>query len=57
MKTYEVTIRAVITKTYTVDGETEDEAIETAHSIFSVANETGVPEDYEQDTEMVVLCE
>lgn len=36
MKTYEVTIRATIYKTLTVEAENEDEAYEAAHEQFSV---------------------
>jgi hypothetical protein len=46
---YKVTIRATVTKTYTVNASSEDEAVEEAHQIFSVL-EDGVPEDYDQDT-------
>jgi hypothetical protein len=53
MKEFDVTIIAKIRKTYRVDAETEDEAIETAHQIFTVVNDD-IPEDYDQDT---VDCE
>lgn len=49
MKEFDVTIRAIVTKTHRVEADTEDEAIETAHQIFSVNNDD-TPEDYEQDT-------
>ena len=36
MTKYDVTIRAIITKTYTVEANTEDEAIVDAHERFNV---------------------
>ena len=48
MKTYNVTIRAVITKTYKVEAESADLATEQAHEIFSVLNDD-TDESYEQD--------
>jgi len=56
MKTWEVTIEAKVTKTYTVDAENEDEATETAHSIFSVLNDD-TPENYDEETLEVVEVE
>jgi hypothetical protein len=48
MTKYDVTIRAIITKTYTVEADTEHEAISIAHEIFTVhADDT--PEKFEQD--------
>lgn len=49
MKTYEVTIEATITKTYTVQAENSDEAYETAHEIFSVLTDDA-KEYYDQQT-------
>jgi len=49
MKTYDVTIRATITKTYRVDAECTEEANDMAHELFSVLNE-GPEEDYTEDT-------
>ena len=49
MKKYSVTIRALVTKTYEVEAESEAEAIATANDIFSVLNEDGIDEDYQQD--------
>lgn len=49
MKTYDVTIRAIITKTYRVDAETADKAVEEVHQIFSVLNDD-VDENYDQET-------
>ena len=48
MKTYNVTIRATITKTYRVEAENVDKATEVAHEIFSVLNDD-TDENYEQD--------
>jgi hypothetical protein len=49
MKTYEVTIKAIIVKTYTIEAESEAEALATANDVFSVENDEA-PEHYEQDT-------
>ena len=49
MKTYEVTILARVTKTYTVEADSEDLAYELAHEQFSVLNDD-VPERYEEET-------
>jgi hypothetical protein len=49
MKTYEVTIRATVTKTLKVEAKDEDAAYIAAHEEFSVLN-TGDDEDYEQET-------
>ena len=46
---YEVTIRAVITKTYTIEADDNDEAAAAAYDIFSVQNEQDVPESYTQE--------
>jgi hypothetical protein len=53
MTEYRVTIQAKITKTETVEADSEDKAIEMAHQVFSVLNDD-VDEKYEQDT---VSCE
>ena len=49
MKTYQVTIRATVTKTYEVEADNEDAAYEEANSIFSVLNEDGIDENYQQE--------
>ena len=49
MKTYEVTIRATVTKTLTVEAENEDAAYVAAHEEFSVLN-TGDDENYTEET-------
>ena len=49
MKTYQVTIRATVTKTYEVEAENKDAAYEQANSIFSVLNEDGIDENYQQE--------
>ena len=48
MKKYEVTVRAIVTKTYVIEAESEAEATATAHDTFSVL-EDGTDEDYDQD--------
>ena len=48
MKTYEVTIKATIYKTITVEANNEDDAYVMAHERFSVLNDD-TPERYEQD--------
>lgn len=49
MKTYEVTIKATICKTITVEAANEDDAYVEAHERFSVLNDD-TPERYEQET-------
>jgi len=49
MKTYEVTIRAVIVKTYTVEAPDENEALNIGHEVFSTETDEA-PERYEQET-------
>jgi|LakMenEpi03Aug12_release.lakeMendotaPanAssembly.Ray.scaffolds.fasta_scaffold3245947_2 hypothetical protein len=46
---YAVTIRATVTKTYTLDASSESEAEATAHDIFAVACDD-TDEDYNQIT-------
>ena len=46
---YAVTIRAIVTKTYTVDASSEAEAEATAHDIFTVTCDDA-DEDYDQIT-------
>lgn len=48
MKTYEVTIKAIIIKTYTIEAESEAEATEIGNEVFSVETDEA-PEQYEQD--------
>ena len=48
-KTYEVVIRATITKSYIVEAEDNDEAAEAACEMFNVNPEFDVPEDYQQE--------
>lgn len=50
MKTYNVTIRAIITKTYEVEAEDAGTAELVAHEIFTVANESDIAENYNQET-------
>ena len=48
MKTYNITIRATVTKTIRVQAENEQDAIELANEEFDVANDHN-DENYEQD--------
>jgi hypothetical protein len=48
MKKYEVTIKAIIIKTYTIEAESEAEALATGNDLFSVENDEA-PEHYEQN--------
>ena len=50
MKTYRVTIRAVITKTYEIESDDPATAEGVAHEIFTCQNEPDVDEDYDQQT-------
>lgn len=52
-KLYDVTIVASVRKTYRIGADSEDEAIELAHNIFSVLNDD-TDEDYDQET---IACE
>jgi hypothetical protein len=54
MKTYEVTIKATIIKTYTIEAENEAEALATGNDVFSVETDEA-PEHYEQ--EIIDVCE
>lgn len=49
MKTYQITIRATITKTMEVEAEDREQAEIEAHESFSVLNDDN-DESYEQDT-------
>lgn len=49
MKTYDVTIRATITKTIRVEADNIDDAISDAHEEFSVAD-CNMYEDYDEET-------
>jgi hypothetical protein len=49
MSIYEVTIRATVTKTLSVEAKDGPCAEEAAHEQFSVLND-GVDEDYDQET-------
>jgi hypothetical protein len=46
---YAVTIQATVTKTYMVEAENEDLAVMEAQENFSVLNEEGIDENYQQD--------
>ena len=49
MATFEVTIEAVVRKTYTVNADDSYKAQEIAQEMFSVVNEPGVDEYYSQE--------
>lgn len=49
MRTYEVTIKATVTKTLLIQARDADKAIEQAHEMFTVEPETGVKEDYDEE--------
>jgi hypothetical protein len=55
MKTYEVTIKAVVRKTYKIEAEDDQKAQQQAHEQFSVLNEPGIDEHYSQ--EILEVCE
>jgi hypothetical protein len=55
MKTYEVTIKATIIKTLTIEAETREAAIEEANETFNIGYERDEPEQYEQDVVRVSL--
>jgi hypothetical protein len=55
MKTYEVTIKATLIKTLTIEAETREAAIEEANETFNIGHEFDVPEKYEQDVVRVSL--
>jgi hypothetical protein len=57
---FEVTIKGSVIKTYEVEAEDQESAEELAHEMFTVGPETGVSDDYYQDTvevELVGLAE
>jgi len=47
---YEVVIEGVVRKTIKVKANSEDEATELAHELFTVAPENLMPEDYNEQT-------
>ena len=49
MKTYDITIRAIVTKTLRVEAEDEDAACEEAHELFNVYSGEA-EERYEEET-------
>jgi hypothetical protein len=55
MKAYEVTIKATIIKTFTIEAESREAAIEEANETFNIGHEFDVPEKYEQDVVRVSL--
>lgn len=56
LKTYDVTIEAIVRKTIRVEAQNKQDAIENAHSLFSVAN-TDEQERYEEETVGVELVQ
>jgi len=46
MKTYDVTIKMEVTKTYRVEAEDDEEAVNVAYDICTAAHEPEVPEDH-----------
>lgn len=46
---FAVTVRVVIEKTYHIQARSDDEAVTTAHKIFSILAEDGVAEEFDQD--------
>ena len=48
MTDFEITIRATVTKTYTVQASDSDDAVQTAVEMFSVLND-GTDEHYQQE--------
>jgi hypothetical protein len=49
LKIFDVRIQATVTKTLRINAETEKEAIELAHEVFTVAPEEGEPEKYDEE--------
>lgn len=48
MKTYLVTIRAVVTKTYVIDSDNKDSAVLYGHEIFTTQPDHAAGEDYDE---------
>lgn len=46
---FAVTIRATVTKTLEIEANSEQEAIEEGHSLFTVSSEEGQDENYDED--------
>ncbi len=55
MKTYEVTIKAILIKSLTVRADNEEDAIEIAHENFDLHHQEGVSEHFDQHTESAKL--
>lgn len=47
---YNVTIQAIVTKTYTVEAEDQDQAYQLANERFVLAEEFDINEVYQQET-------
>lgn len=54
MKGFDVTIRGSVTKTYRIDTDDEQDAIEAAHEDFTMLFEEGIAEEYNEETVKVV---
>ena len=54
MRQFDVTIKGSVTKTYRIEAENEQDAIEQAHEGFSMLAEEGIEEDYNEETMEVV---
>ena len=50
MKQFDVTIKGYVIKTYRIEAEDEESAIEMAHEGFSMLHEEGIEENYNQET-------
>jgi len=46
---FEVTIRMTVTKTYIVEAEDEEDAIDATYEIATVLSENGINEDYSEE--------
>ena len=51
---WNVKIKGSVTKTINVEADTEDEAVELAHELFTVQCEDGLKEDYDEETISVI---
>lgn len=49
MPEFDVTIKGSVTKTYRIEANDENEAIELAHEGFSMLVEEGIEEDYNEE--------
>jgi hypothetical protein len=49
MPRYAVTIKMTVTKTYIVEADTKEDAIDLAYEISTVLSEDGIDENYSED--------